>query len=96
MDVVGTLRIKNNSLINIYAFFDHRSREKTVPDVLPFQTRRPRQDRHVAMRLDGALVDRVDGLAARLRTTRSAIVRRLLIDLLAQDAKKRCMGRSAA
>lgn len=67
-----------------------------MPDVLPFQTRRPRQDRHVAMRLDGALVDRVDGLAARLRTTRSAIVRRLLIDLLTEDAKQRGSSRCAA
>jgi predicted transcriptional regulator len=41
------------------------------------------------MRLDTALVERVDGLAARLRTTRSAIVRRLLIDLLAKDAEAR-------
>jgi predicted transcriptional regulator len=41
------------------------------------------------MRLDTALVERVDCLAARLRTTRSAIVRRLLIDLLAKDAEAR-------
>ncbi len=60
-----------------------------MSDVLTFRPRRPKQDRQVAMRLDTALVERVDGLAARLRTTRSAIVRRLLIDLLAKDAEAR-------
>lgn len=60
-----------------------------MSDVLTFRPRRPKQDRQVAMRLDTALVERVDGLAARLRTTRSAIVRRLLIDLLAKDAEGR-------
>ena len=54
-----------------------------------FRVRRPRQTRNVAMRMDPALLDRVDGLAARLRTTRSAIVRRLLLDLLAQDSEER-------
>ena len=60
-----------------------------MSDVLTFRPRRPKQDRQVAMRLDTALVERVDCLAARLRTTRSAIVRRLLIDLLAKDAEAR-------
>ena len=67
-----------------------------MPDVLTFRPRRPRQDRHVAMRLDTALVERVDRLAARLSTTRSAIVRRLLLDLLAQDAEARMGTRQHA
>jgi predicted transcriptional regulator len=67
-----------------------------MPDVLTFRPRRPKQDRPVAVRLDTALVERVDGLAARLRTTRSAIVRRLLLDLLAQDAEERGGARQHA
>lgn len=47
--------------------------------------RRHRQDRSVVMRMDNVLVERVDLLAARERTTRSAIVRRLLLDLLKED-----------
>lgn len=47
--------------------------------------RRHRQDRSVVMRMDNVLVERVDRLAARERTTRSALVRRLLLDLLKED-----------
>jgi len=47
--------------------------------------RRPKQDRSVLVRMDQVLVEQVDRLAARERTTRSAIVRRLLLDLLKRD-----------
>lgn len=67
-----------------------------MSDVLTFRPRRPKQNRAVAMRLDGTLVERVDRLAARLCTTRSAIVRRLLLDLLAQDAEERSSSRQHA
>jgi len=63
-----------------------------VDNLIAFRPRRPRQNRNIAMRMDGALLERVDRLAARLRTTRSAIVRRLLIDLLTQDAEQRGSG----
>lgn len=66
--------------------------EIALNDIVSFHPRRPRQNRYVGMRLDGRLLDRVDGLAARLNTTRSAIVRRLLIDLLTQDAEQRQDG----
>ncbi len=47
--------------------------------------RRPKQDRSVLVRMDQVLVERVDRLAARERTTRSALVRCLLLDLLKRD-----------
>lgn len=58
--------------------------------------RRPKQDRNVLVRLDRAMVERVDSLAARERTTRSALVRRLLLDLLRRDEAERSEAKRAA
>jgi metal-responsive CopG/Arc/MetJ family transcriptional regulator len=46
--------------------------------------------------MDNLLVERVDRLAAREHTTRSAIVRRLLLDLLKEDETARAAVRIAA
>jgi hypothetical protein len=58
--------------------------------------RRPKQDRSVIVRMDSVLVDRMDQFAARERTTRAAIVRRLLLDLLKRDDADREGAQRAA
>jgi hypothetical protein len=58
--------------------------------------RRPKQDRSVIVRMDSVLVERMDRYAARERTTRAAIVRRVLLDLLKRDDAERESAKRAA